>query len=121
MEPSLIKCGQSNMRNVAGFCLQERHLLPMLLQAATSGPAPVQRPAAAAVANLCADPQLVVGTLEQQKGLAALVAALVAMSHSPDPGVQVSTCGLMWVYCHVRKRSIFILGFAIAACVRPGA
>lgn len=57
----------------------------MLLQAATSGPAPVQRPAAAAVANVCADPQLAAGALPDQGGLAALV----AMALSPDQEVQV--------------------------------
>ena len=63
---------------------QERALLPMLLQAATSGPAPVQAPAAEAVANVAADPQLVAGTLGEQ-GLAGLV----AMALSPDQEVQV--------------------------------
>jgi hypothetical protein len=66
--------------------LQERRLLPVLLQAATSGPAAVQRPAAEGVANVCADPLLVAGTLEEHGGLAALV----AMALSPDQEVQVS-------------------------------
>ena len=68
-------------------CLQERQLLPSLLQAATSGPGPVQRPAAEAVGNLCADPQMAVEALEGHGGLGLLV----SLALSQDPEVQVGT------------------------------
>lgn len=72
--------------------VKKRAMLPMLLQAATAGPGPVQRAAAEAVANVCADPAMVIEALPEQTG----TAALVAMVLSPDKIVQEHAARALW-------------------------
>ncbi|GAB4819113.1 hypothetical protein N2152v2_006159 [Parachlorella kessleri] len=72
--------------------VKERQLLPSLLQAGTSGPGPVQRPAAEAVGNLCADPLMVAEALEGHGGLGVLI----SLALSQDAEVQKHAARALW-------------------------
>eukprot|EP00887_Chlorella_sp_A99_P007641 scaffold20.g7641.t1 len=70
----------------------EQGLLPMVLQQAASGMLLVQRPAAACVAQLCADPPRLLDALQPGSGLAAVV----VMALSPDAEVQRHAAQALW-------------------------
>ncbi len=72
---------------------QDLKLLPLLLEGAGSGAPHVQQPAAAAVANLCSDPALVVAELgSTPEGLGPVTALALAA----DEDVQRSASAALW-------------------------
>lgn len=72
---------------------QDLRLLPLLLGGAGSGAPHVQQPAAAAIANLCSDPALVVAELG---GTPQGLGPVVALALAADEDVQRSAAAALW-------------------------
>ena len=66
LQPSLVTSMSASLfvlQSALSPCLQEMHLLPLLLDGAACSSALVQQPAAACIANMCADPGLLLEEL----------------------------------------------------------
>jgi hypothetical protein len=68
------------------------HLLPLLLEGAACSSALVQQPAAACIANMCADPGLLLEELGAEPGMAPVVALALAS----DSEVQRHAAAALW-------------------------